>query len=402
MTPLRPLPGDPGGVRHLASALGATGARLSALAATLVRLRDGATWEGCAGEAFGARIGDVPPVVQEVADRFRGAVAPLLALAEAMEEAQQVVGHAVRVDDEAAATYAALEDRVVVAMASGSTEDDPDVLVVRHLQRRQVEDQQEARARHAAALERFRVVDERTTRALRALALDDLADSAPYRLLAAVSSGGRDLATVGTLGPLAPELVPVAAVADGAATLADGALLLAYDEGDAGELATSLLLASTAGIGGTLRRGAAAGAEVTATGARVTRPLTTRQRLALGAAASVRARRDAVREALEAGARERTPSVVLGGPPVRPRVLFPAGTPLGHRVRVLARQGAARVRESAEDVVRRRVLDDWARASANGVGAQRMYVSGVTLQLGTVAGVQAVEHARSERDGGGR
>ncbi len=176
---MRPLPGDPGAVRALARSLRATGARLDAIARTVGRLRPAATWEGCAGEAFTARIGDVPLVVAAVAARFAGAAAPLLALADVMEEAQAVIGAAVHDDDAAAHAYVALEDRVALLVAAGRTEEDPDVLVLRHLQREQVAEQVRARARHAAAAERFREADARAARVLRGLALDDIADSRP-------------------------------------------------------------------------------------------------------------------------------------------------------------------------------------------------------------------------------
>ena len=296
--PLRPLPGDPGAVRALARSLRATGERLDAIGSTLGRLRAGATWEGCANEAFTARIGDVPPLVATVAERFAGAAAPLTALAEVMEEAQGVIGTAVHDDDAAAHAYAVLEDRVALLVASGRGEDDPEVVVLRHLQREQVAEQVRARARHAAALERFREADARAASVLRGLALDDIADSRLYRTLAAVQAGGRGVAEVGALAVVAPELAPLAAAGDATAVVADAGMLAVYGEGDAGALATGLALASTGGVGRVLRQGSLLGAEATAAGVRATRSLTTQQRLALGAVEAARARRDALRASL--------------------------------------------------------------------------------------------------------
>ncbi|WP_392542435.1 hypothetical protein [Oryzobacter telluris] len=399
--PLRPLPGDPGAVRHLAGSLRATGERLGAIAATLARLRDGAVWEGSAGEAFGARVGDVPPVLTAVAERFVGAVPPLLALATVLEEVQPVIGAAVHDDDAATVAYAALEDRVVGLVASGSTEDDPAVLVLRHLQREQVEVQVRARGRHAAAVGRFREVDARAAASLRALTFDDLGDSVVYRAVATVSGTGRGLASLGALAPVAPELLPVALVGDAAASVSDAALYAAYGEGSAGALATDAALWATAGVGRVLRYGSVVGAEATATGARTTQVLTRQQRVAQGAVETVRARRDALRSAFAGVPARGTPSALIGGPATRsPRL--PDGATVAERASAAARAAAERAREAAADQVRRRVLDDWRLASANGASAQKMYATGVTLEVAGTAGTRAVEHQRDDRAAGGR
>ena len=399
--PLRPLPGDPAAVRHLAGALRSTAARLGAISSTLARLRDGARWEGCAGAAFGARVGEVPGLLDAVAERCAGAAGPLLALAAVLEEVQPVIGVAVHDDDAATATYAALEDRVVLLLASGSTPDAPEVLVLRHLQREQVEAQVRARSHHAAAVERFREVDARVAASLRALAFDEIADSAAYRSLVAVNGTGRGLAAVGMLGPAAPELLPVALVGDAVASVSQVALLTAYGEGDASLLAADAALWATVGVGRSLKHGAVAGAEATAGGARATRTLTHQQRLAEGVVAATRARRDALRAAV-AGVPERaTASALLGGPAVRAARVPVSGTVAG-RASAAAREGASRLREAAHDQLRRRVLDDWRLASANGVAAQRMYATGVTLEVAGTAGSRAVAHEREERAAGGR
>lgn len=379
--PLRPLPGNPAAVHLLARALAATGGRLLAMADTLVRLRDDATWQGCAGDAFGARVGDVPVVLRTVAERFVGAVTALDELAAAMEEAQAVIGPAVRDDDAAAGAYVLLEDRAAALVAAGATEEDPALLVVRHLQREQVGAQQRARDRHAEALARFRAVDARVARVVRALAEDALRDPRPYRLLAGLSTGGAHVAELAPVALVAPELAPVAVAGDWVGTGADALLLLAYGEGDARALAARAALSSTGGVGRVLKRGATAGAELTATGVRTSGGLTSGQRVAAGVTASVRARREAVRTAL-AGVPERgTPSALLGGPPVpRPRLVHLPGASVRDKAVASARDAAHRARASAEDAVRRKVLDDWRLASANGSGARRMYVAGMTLE----------------------
>ena len=255
MSGLPPLPGHPGAVRLLADRLTTTARRLSALAGALARLRDGATWDGPAGDAFGARLHDVVPVLDAVAVRLGGAGPPLRALAQAMEEAQAVTSRAVLDVDEAEHAYAMLEERVVALVAAGADEGSPEVLVVRHLQTEQVRVQGDARARHAVAAERFREADQRCAAVLRSLSVDGIADSLPYRVVAGVGSAGRDLATVGALGAVVPELRPVAAAADAVAVAADATLLLAYGEGDLGELAEGAGLAAAGALGGVARRG---------------------------------------------------------------------------------------------------------------------------------------------------
>ena len=223
MSALPPLPGDPGAVRLLAGRLTTSAQRLAALAAVLARLRDGATWDGPAGDAFGARLLEVRPVLDAVAHRLGGAAAPLRSLADAMEEAQAVISDAVREDADAEHAYAVLEDRAFALACAGSGEESPDLLLVRHLQRDQVEVRTVAHARHAAALNRFREADRRCARALAALSVDGLADSLPYRTLVGASSVGHGLASLGTLATAVPWLRPVAAVAPSAAPAASPA-----------------------------------------------------------------------------------------------------------------------------------------------------------------------------------
>ena len=193
MSGLPPLPGHPEAVRLLADRLTTTARRLSALAGALARLRDGATWDGPAGDAFGGRLHDVVPVLDAVAVRLGGAGPPLRALAQAMEGAQAVTSRAVLDLDEAEHAYAVLEDRVVALAATGADEGSPEVLVVRDLQTEQVRVQGDARARHAVAAERFREADQRCAAVLHSLSVDGIADSLPYRVVAGLGSAGHDV-----------------------------------------------------------------------------------------------------------------------------------------------------------------------------------------------------------------
>ena len=406
MSGLAPLPGDPAAVRVLAERLSTSARRLGAIAGALARLRGGATWEGPAGDAFGRRLHEVEPVLDAVAHRLGGAAPPLRVLADAMEEAQQVVTRAVRDDLDAEHAYVVLEDRAYALLSTGRGEDDPEVLVVRHLQRDQAEVRAGARAQHAAAGERFREADLRCARALAALAVDGLTDSLSYRAVAAASSAGHVVSALGPAATVVPWLRPVAAGGEALAVAGDTALLIGYGEGDAGALAASAALAATGGAAGTLRRGAVLGARRTSAGTLVTRRLTAHERLRLGAVAEVRQRRDDLRRRFAVPPERGTPSALLGGP-VSGRRAGAAG--------VRPRPGVAGVRSmagfrSAVDarVVRARALagaradaafrHDWQLATANGVSAQRMYAAGATLEVATRAGERAVAAA----DGGAR
>ncbi|MFL6153744.1 MAG: hypothetical protein ACJ72B_15300 [Ornithinibacter sp.] len=368
----------------MADRLTGTAQRLSALAGVLARLRDGATWDGPAGDAFGARLREVAPVLDAVATRLGGSSAPLRALADAMAEAQVVVGAAVLDLDESEHAYLVLEDRAVALCAAGRPDDDPDLLVVRHLQVEQVEVQQGARARHAAAAERFREADARCAAILRSLTLDGLADGLPYRVLVGLSGAGQAVASLEPLATVVPELKPVVAVAAPVAVAADTALLVAYGEGDGRQLATDAALAATGALGGVLRNGATLGARRTADGVVSTSRLTAAQRVARGAVQEARARRDALRASFRVPPARGTASSLVGGPAPR----GPAGGGSGAGLTIPAmtaqlRSGARRAALGVNTAVRQRAdrafLDDWRLATANGPQAQRMYAAGTTL-----------------------
>jgi len=399
---LPPLPGNPVAVRLLADRLDATAQRLGALGGVLARLRDGATWDGPAGAAFGARLDEVAPVLDAVGARLGGSATPLRMLADAMGEAQVVVSAAVLDLDEAEHAYAVLEDRVVALIGAGRSEHDPDVLLLRHLQLGQVEAQQVARARHAAAAERFREADRRCATVLRSLSVDGIADALPYRVLVGVSTAGHDLGMLAPVAAVAPELQPVFTVADKAAVVTDAALLVAYHEGDAGQLATAAGLSALGALGGVLRTGATLGAQRTAAGAISTARLTARERVALGVVHEARARRDALRASFQVPPPRGTASSLIGGP--SPRSLARGGwtggfTPaaVAGGFRVGARTAAHRARAAALRRVDKVFLDDWRLATANGPQAQRMYAAGTTLE---VAATKTLKPGTGRPDGG--
>lgn len=382
---LQPLPGNPDGIRLLADRLVSTARRTAAITGVLARLRGSATWVSSAGEAFGARLGEVPPVLDAVSARLGGAAGPLRVLADVMEEAQRVVEGAIRDDSDAQATYAVLEDRAWSLVSAGLGEDAPDVLVLRHLQREQLRVREAARARHAAAWERFREADRRCSATLRALSADALADSGLYRLVSGASTVGRDLASVGSVTPAVPQLKGVAFLGGAVGAVGDTALLVGYEEGSWSDLARGTALAATSGAGGVLKAAGTAGARRTASGAVVTRSLTAQQRLAVGVATQARARRDAIRAKFEVPPDRGTPSRLLGAP-----ARAPVRAPL---LKVTREQVVQRVRSAAQAKADQAFLDGWRLASANGPQAQKMYVAGASLEVGTKAASKATSEA---------
>jgi hypothetical protein len=318
-----------------------------------------------------------------------------------MEEAQAVIGAAVRDDGDAQHAYAVLEDRAYALVRAGSGEDAPDLLLVRHLQRGQAEAMAVARARHAAAVERFLEADRRCARALAALSVDGLADSLPYRALVGASAVGHGLASLGPVATAVPWLRPLAAVGEGVGLGADTGLLLLYQEGDAAALAAGTALAATGAGGGVLRHGAVQGARRSSTGVTVTSRLTTQERLRLGAVAEVRARRDDLRSRFAVVPDRGTPSALVGGPPVRPprSAAVPGGAAAvpggaaGVRASVIGTAGRARALAAARADAAFR--DDWRLATANGLSARRMYAAGATLEVATRVGEGAVGATRA-------
>ena len=220
-------------------------------------------------------------------------------------------------------------------------------------------------------------------------------------MLVGVSTAGHDLASLGPLASVVPELKPVVAVADPVAVAADTGLLVAYGEGDAAPAATDAALAATGALGGVLRTGATLGARRTADGIVSTVRLTTAQRVARGAVQQARARRDALRASLRVPPARGTASSLVGGPAprsmarggARRRVHVPA---MAGQLRSGARRAVNGVNTAARQRVDRAFLDDWRLATANGPQAQRMYAAGTTLEVTT-----KTLKPRAEGNGGG-
>lgn len=390
---LRPLPGDPGSVRALAASCDVAAQRLGDLGWVLATLREGAVWDGPAGEAFGARVAQAPPVLDAVAHRFRGAVAPLQSLAAAMEEAQAVIGPAVREHDDAEHAYAVLEDRAFSLISLGRTEADPDVAHLRALQIQQAQAQASARARHRAASSRFDDADRGCAARLSALSQDSIADSLAYRFVTAASSIGHGVGALGVAALAAPELAPLALAGDVLAFGADASLLVVYGEGDLRALGVSTAFIAMGTAGKALRSGSSLGAEITVDGVRVTRALSPSERVVLGGAQTAQARLARVRKAFDVPPPRGTPSHLVGGPPVA-RVRNAPRTPA--EVRAASARAAQRVREMARARADTALSDQFRLASANGRGPQAMYLGGVTLLGAEKVGRKVVESRRED------
>ncbi|MGL5816615.1 MAG: hypothetical protein ACRCYR_03560 [Phycicoccus sp.] len=376
MRQLAPVEGDPDGVRLLAGALEWGGQRLGATAAVMARLRDGAVWDSPAGAAFGAQVQEYPRLLDRVATRQVESVAALREFARVLEQVQQVVGPLVIEHREAREGYAALEDRVVVALAQGGTESTPPVAGLRLEQEDCMRRWSGAEARHAAELHRLALAHRRCAAVLRRLADDEISDSVLYRGIVGAGSVGDDLAAIPGWARKTPVLTALATAGDLMVVTTDGVLLVGYGEGSWFELGTTAAIAGTGLVSEVFKKGATQGAQLTADGVVVTRRLSTQERVAFGAVEAARDRVDDLRATFTLRPPEvMTRALSSGAPPLKP-----AGPWLARQVlaaRTLHDRARARVRAEVDA----RFLDDWELATANGPAARRLYASGLTLDL---------------------
>ncbi|QKE84441.1 hypothetical protein [Arthrobacter sp. NEB 688] len=384
MTSLAPVEGSAEAVRAVAAACEATGRRLADTAADLVRLRDAAVWDGPAGEAFGARIETAPAVLERAADRFLGAAGPMRAHATALEEEQAHAQRAVVAHREAWDAYRMLEERAAALVAAGGAESDPTVLAVRGAQQDEMATVLHAEAVHAAALERLAASDARCAGVLGALADDDIGDSALYRALRQASSLGHGVGMLAALPTrVAPPLAAAGFVGEGVGTLADGVLLVGYDEGsvrDVGVAAGAWAL----GFGGqALRTGAKVRTVVGPDGVAVARTLGTQERILLGAGATARTRLQDARVRLMLA-----PPTAAGVAPSAP---------------VVTGGAAARLRAAGVRVVRARVASagrELRLVRAGGAQTVGLYTAGLGLHAAGKGLPRVVPTDRSPQEQG--
>lgn len=374
---LEPVPGWAPGIRALAAAVEETGRRLAAACADLVQLRDGAVWDGPAGQAFGARIATVPTALDRAARRHLCAAGPLREYAEVLEEEQVLVQRCVVEHRDAWERYDVLEDRAYALVVAGHDESSPEMLLVRADQQEQLVSAARAEARRRAAVERLRAADARCAAVLRALSADGLADGQVYRTLRATSGAGHGTGAVaGMPGRVSPHAKLIGVVGDWVGSAADGALLVGYGEGSWTEVGISATASALGTSGSALRAGAKAHAVVRADGVVVpVRALSTQERLLAGAVATARAKIRNTRAVFTLPPERGTPRALLGGsPPPRPA---------GSALRRVVDAGRRTVRTQQT-----RLRTELSLVSSGGAPAVRMYAAGVTLQ----AGAKAVPH----------
>lgn len=360
---LGPVEGSAEGVRAVALACDATGRRLADTATDLARLRDGAVWDGPAGEAFGARIETAPAVLERAAHRFLGAVAPMRAYATVLEEEQAVAQHAVTAHGDAWDAYRLLEERAVALVGAGASEADPALLAVRRAQQDEMATVLRAETAHAAALDRLRSADARCAGVLGALADDDIGDSAFYRALRQASSVGHGVGMLAALPTrVAPPLAAAGVVGEGVGTLADGVLLVGYDEGSARDVGVAAGAWVLGVAGQSFTTAAKVGTVVGPDGVAVARTLGTQERLLLGAGATARTRLQDARVRLLLA-----PPTVAHAAPSAP---------------VVAGGAAARLRAAGVRVVREKVAAagrELRLVRSGGAQTVGLYTAGVSL-----------------------
>lgn len=385
MTRFAPLPGDPGSIRVIAEALTASAHRFGATGQALGGLGGGAVWDGPAGEAFAARIGALPAVLDAAASRYAACSATLHVLADSLAEAQRTTAVASETDIRCAREYERLEERATELAGAGRGEADPETIAIRAAQQRLMGERMEARAAHRQAVADHAGVDRECAARLGRAADDAIADSRGYRLLRAGSASSRLSEGLELPGMLLPPLGALTGVLNaGSETL----LRLFYDEGSWRDVAVNGVLATAAGWGRILRRGAALGAEITTSTAsgRSVRRGVTRTEYTLGARLRV-----AGREEVTTRVRARLSSFVdptirglpgSGAVPSRGTPTALAGPPPPAGAGVLGRGASLplRMKSVAMEQLNTRFLDSWRLASAGGPTTRRMYVAGITLE----------------------
>ena len=314
---LQPLPGNAGGLEAIAHHLDGSAARFLTLGTVARELGRGAVWDGPAGEAFGAELAQLGPVLQRVEERYTRAAQELRALAPDIDRAQRVVAAAIAQAKDANAQIAALEERIVTAMTAGAEWGSIEALSLRRAQQQQVARVRAAEADHARAWSDFEAADARCAAALRAVAGDDVADPTFYRFLHRTRSIAETTASVGAIVSLpgvkqlvsrAPVVGAVTAVAGWVALAAETGLTVVYDEGSWAVLAAGAAGTVVGFGGGALKRGATAGSVRTVRGQYISvHRFTAGQRARIGVRAEAAERRDAFVK--ELGAKPRNPSL---------------------------------------------------------------------------------------------
>jgi hypothetical protein len=351
------LAGRPEGLRVLAGSLMGGAARLSAVNTVLLGLRAGAHWQSDSGRLFEAAVQAPPPVIAAVIERYAGAAGAIRALAAELEECQEEVTAALCSHREGWRRHDVLLDRLGFASDPGE----------RACLERAIHDElvviDAAQRRHAAAVERHTEADRRCARQLQALADDVLADPTGYTVLVTTKAVARPVATTGSLLPGPLRLVGVAGVSAGVGSVVG--LLLLYGEGSWKQLGLNALTSVVTTAGSVLVAGSLVGGKVVLeAGQRVFTKSANPSTLA-----RVRSGVRSTRDDWISATRRRLGLPVAPTPPRVPdRPTFGGGSPL--------RKVANLAQKKVDDAF----VNNWQLATANGKGAQTMFVAGITTQ----------------------
>ncbi|HEY7718118.1 MAG TPA: hypothetical protein VH915_05110 [Pedococcus sp.] len=378
-----PIPGSPDVVGGLAAALRDEAQRVAAAHDGLRAVASGGTsWEGPAGRAFAARVGEVPRLLDAVAQRYAAASAALREFAAAFREAQEACSTAIVLRERGVLRRDRWGEEMARAEASASPAEQASVPQLRALMVQGAEEVLRHERAWAEAQERFRLADERCARALGRLLDDTLTDSWAYDWLKGGTAFAHDVADnaglVGLLPPARAVAGPVGAAAAVGGFVGDLSMRLAYDEGEWREIGETLALGAVGFGAGALRSASQVDALPTA-----------RHHGPLPEPAPVRSR-------LATGARSHLTDTFAG-----------AGRPTGSAPATGA--GAAHagarpaLRERIDAALTRKVdavLGPWHLASRSGADARAMLLAAWGLRAGAAAYTKApqvtaaVEHVR--------
>ncbi len=377
---LQPLPGDATVLRLLADELARRAETWASMATVVARLRSqGTRWESPAGERFGALVGEVPPHLDLVSDRYAVASRALLDLAAAMAVEQPRVQWCVEEDIDAQRQVEAIEVEITGLLDAGTGMESALIQQALARQRFHLGRTVTAREQHAAAWRRFMEVDELCAARLRAAAEDRLADPLAYRGLHAIHTLGSSLAALGAAASAHP-LLKGLSVAGGVLTVAsDVALLAGYSEGSLAGLGADAALAVTGGIGSAMVKGALQGGKIVNGVVTVDRTLSTQARLRAGLGTVLRAPAQDLHALVDLRVTLRTPS------PWIPR--FREKAPAAFSAAWMQEKRALLTLQKQ----RTALVNDWRVATAAGRTTQQMWWGGQGLTAAATVGDKAVD-----------
>jgi len=411
---LQPISGDPATLLGLAARLKGQAARLDATARVLDSLARAtpAAWDSPSGAVFGSRAAAAVPALRGIARRYAVAAAALAPLAEALREAQEQVARAVAEHEETQPAFLLWGNEMSAAEASSDPARQSLAPIYRSRMVRTGERVHAAERLHEQAWERWHEADALCAAVLSRLRGDGLADSLGYDALTATSSFTGGLAdAAGTVSwvpvPVCKVLGAVELGARGLQLAADGTVRAVYGDGDWGTIGLSAAATAAGPLSRVVKKTATATKALGGSVDLGPRNVVVPRRWVVNDTipdASIDAWRrapmalgDRVRVAARGGLDDLLAKGVNDLPET---VVAAASRPRG--VRATVEWGRLRAQAQASAYARNAYLDDWAKASVNGRGAQRTYAAAVGIDqggkaLGSVADRQASPEADSGR-----